>query len=292
MTDAAKSNDVDKLRELYTKAHVLLKSTHPITIPNYSSITFARAQEIVDAIDSQDFRKAESLVMAHAFDLRNRAIRLTYFYRNCSKCDDLLRLFESATLAVFQDNFIAAFFTLMPLVEGLVLRWMAYDAKSQRPSFAKIKSFVTARSVHIRQSVLQAKDSNNLHTVADFQMEHLDALVHSHLFENHLGRISNLNRHLALHLMDVPNFSNSLNTSQLLIVIDNIIDAILWDEGNYAKAWSEQFNDEHRGTRRMYEMAFQAARLSPNGYFRFARDINEQNQDYYSRWVLQYLELI
>jgi hypothetical protein len=248
-------------------------------------VTFGEARRIIVQVDGGNIRQAQVILMAHAFDLDNRARRLTYFYPNCEKCKDFLRIFEAATLSLAQENYISAFFAIMPLVEGLLLRWMGHGAAQRKPDFGTIKSFVSSRIAHIKAQIPNWLASDNLKAVAEFQMEFTEKILLSHVFENHLTRISDLNRHLALHLLDVPDFCNSFNVAQLWIIIDNMVDCILWDEGHYGKAWNDQFNDSEVAKRRMYEMAFHAARIFPSPPSRFSDDINSKNNDLYARWV-------
>jgi hypothetical protein len=229
-------NDVSTVQALYQKAHALLPTANPLTIPNYNSVTFDEARRIIGQVDAGKIRQAQVILMAHAFDLDNRAIRrLTYFYPSCDKCQDFLRIFEAATLSLAQENY-AAFFAIMPLVEGLLLRWMGHVAAQLRPNFGQIKAFIATRIGQIKAQIPNWQASDNLKAVAEFQMEFTEKILVSHIFENHLRRISDLNRHLALHLLDVPNFCNSFNVAQLWIIIDNMVDCILWDEGHYGKA--------------------------------------------------------
>lgn len=98
-------NDVSTIQTLYQKAHALLATANPLTIPNYNSVTFDEARRIITQVDAGNIRQAQVILMAHAFDLDNRARRLTYFYPTCDKCKDFLRIFEAATLSLAQENY-------------------------------------------------------------------------------------------------------------------------------------------------------------------------------------------
>ena len=133
------------------------------------------------------------MIMAHAFNLDNRARRLTYFYPNCSKCNDFISIFQAATLSLAQENYISTFFTIMPVVEGLLLRWMGHTSNQNKPTFSQIKSFVTARIAQLKSQLPNLPASDNLRTIAEFQMDYTEQVLISHLFERHLNRISDLN---------------------------------------------------------------------------------------------------
>jgi hypothetical protein len=53
-------------------------------------------------------------------------------------------LVEAAIVAYYQENYISAFLTLVPVVEGLILRWEGFDGTGPepKPDFEAVRKFV------------------------------------------------------------------------------------------------------------------------------------------------------
>jgi hypothetical protein len=279
-------SDVTRIKDYYKTCHDLLAGKDPITLPNYRAITFKEAEDIAEFVRKGDPRRAKILFMSHVF-LNDVRAALAYHYKACTPLSDLYLVIESATLALFQENYIAAYLTLMPVIEGTILRWMGFNPANTKPPFADVKAFLAAKLPEVRKKIETANASDNLKEVALAQAEYLEAVIKTHLFEQHLKRISDFNRHLAGHLIGKPEYCNSFNLATLFVLFDNLVDMILWDIGQYGPTWSEEFSDKRREARRMYNMFFEAARTAPPPHFRLARDINAQNQDYFARWFAE-----
>ncbi len=120
---------------------------------------------------------------------------------------------EAASIAYYQGNFISSFFTLVPIVEGIMLRWAGFDGEN-KPSFDELRKF-------FKNSYLRNPCPGNILFHKSYARS-CDLILNNHFFKpSKSGNAhNNFNRHLAAHLLSDSEFATQNNCVRLFLLID------------------------------------------------------------------------
>jgi hypothetical protein len=128
-------------------------------------------------------------------------------------------LVEAAILAYYQENYISSFLTLVPVVEGLILRWMGFDGTGPepKPDFEAVRKFVS-------KSYLRQPNPGNVLFHEVYVKASQDILT-NHLFQSSTVGLAyaNFSRHLAAHLLSNGTFATQPNCVRLFILFDALL---------------------------------------------------------------------
>ena len=128
-------------------------------------------------------------------------------------------LVEAAIIAYYQENYISAFLTLVPVVEGLILRWNGFDGTGPepKPEFEAIRKFVG-------NSYLRQPNPGNV-LFHDVYVKASQAILTKHLYLNSEtgSAYANFSRHLAAHLLSNEAFATQPNCVRLFILLDALL---------------------------------------------------------------------
>ena len=136
---------------------------------------------------------------------------------------DFTKLIDSATLSYYRSNFIGCYLTLIPVIEGIIIRWMGYTENDSKPEFEKIRKFF--RKSHLRQP----NPTNILfHKV---YTEVCDKIINNHFFKpTSAGKAyKDYNRHIASHLLNNNEFATKDNCLRLFILIDAMTEIYFYE---------------------------------------------------------------
>jgi hypothetical protein len=81
---------------------------------------------------------------------RVRALQNIGRVRHFAAFKEFANLVEAATLCYYRGNFASAYLTLVPVIEGIILRWSGYQGIGDKPEFEEIRKFFG--SPHVRET--------------------------------------------------------------------------------------------------------------------------------------------
>ena len=121
---------------------------------------------------------------------------------------------DAATLCYFRGNYLSSYMTLVPVVEGIMLRWAGYDGEGKKPEFEDLRKFFSQS--HVRQP---CPGNPLFHEVYS---KVCDKILNEHLYKSLQNGTAhpNFNRHLAAHLLNNSQFATKENCARLLLLID------------------------------------------------------------------------
>jgi hypothetical protein len=124
------------------------------------------------------------------------------------------KIIDSATISYYRGNYIGSYLTLIPVIEGVILRWLGYSGVGKKPEFEDLRKFF--RNPHLRQPC----PGNVL--FYDVYSKACDKLITEHLFKpsDKGDAYSNFNRHLAAHLLNSSQFATKDNCIRLFLLLD------------------------------------------------------------------------
>lgn len=128
-------------------------------------------------------------------------------------------LVDAAIVAYYQENYISSFLTLVPVVEGLILRWNGFDGTGpeSKPDFETVRKFVG-------NSYLRQPNPGNV-LFHDVYVKASQAILWNHLYLNSAtgSAYANFSRHLAAHLLSDEAFATQPNCVRLFILLDALL---------------------------------------------------------------------
>lgn len=141
-------------------------------------------------------------------------------------------LIEAATLCYYRHNYPSAYLTLVPVIEGVLLRWSGYEGVGAKPNFSFPKNFF--RTGHLRQPCPANAQFHQIFSKA------CDKILNEHLFKmsHEGGAYSQFNRHQAAHLLrgDIE-FATRNNCIRLFLLLDSMTDLFWYETGCEDPRW-------------------------------------------------------
>lgn len=171
-------------------------------------------KDILEAYSEKDYTKLKNKIYYTIIQPEYRAKR-RLLYRQLDIFQDYIFMIDSAILSFYQNNLLCAYFTLVPVVEGLLRKW------SGDPHFKvskNMRKFLKHKTTEIYKS--QSPDDlwivNNLiliRKMAPYYFRNSDYCPKGFV----------LNRHIPAHLLRSPSYRQSIsNFIKLLNFIDLI----------------------------------------------------------------------
>lgn len=131
------------------------------------------------------------------------------------------KIIDAAILSYYRMNFISCYMTLMPVIEGVIIRWMGYTKTSAKPDFDKIRCFFQ------NSPQRQPRPSNILfHNIFT---KVCDKILNNHFYKSTtIGNSwANFNRHVASHLLNDNQFGTKENCIRLFILLDTMTEIFM-----------------------------------------------------------------
>ncbi|MEH6450390.1 MAG: hypothetical protein V7765_17095 [Oleispira sp.] len=152
---------------------------------------------------------------------------------------DLSILIESATLSYYRENYISSFLTLVPAVEGVLLRWSGHKNSEKKPQFDDLRKFF--KNSHRRNPFPGNPSFHEVHTIA------CDKIINEHLFKPSMSgeSHSDFNRHIAAHLLKEPTFATKDNCIRLFLLMDLMAEIFVYENNCY----DPRFELSHQDTK-------------------------------------------
>lgn len=123
---------------------------------------------------------------------------------------------EAATLCYYRGNYASSYLTLVPVIEGIILRWSGYLGIGEKPEFEEIRKFF--RNTHVRQPC----PGNPL--FHDVFCKACHKIINDHLYQpSQRGTAyAEFNRHQASHLLRDTTFATRENCIRLFLLLDTM----------------------------------------------------------------------
>jgi hypothetical protein len=130
---------------------------------------------------------------------------------------------EAATLCYYRANYAASYLTLVPVIEGIILRWSGYQGVGEKPEFEEIRKFFG--SPYVRQPC----PGNPL--FHDVFCRACDKIINDHLYQpSQRGTAyAEFNRHQASHLLRDTTFATRENCIRLFLLLDTMAEIYLYE---------------------------------------------------------------
>lgn len=133
------------------------------------------------------------------------------------------KLLDAAVLSYYRTNFISCYLTLLPIVEGVIIRWMGYTELDKKPEFEDIRKF-------FKNSAQRQPFPFNIQ-FHDLYVKVCDKILNEHFYlpTEKGSAYANFNRHVASHLLNDNQFATKENCIRLFILIDTMTEVYLYE---------------------------------------------------------------
>lgn len=133
------------------------------------------------------------------------------------------KLIDAAILSYYRTNFISCYLTLLPVIEGVIIRWMGYTETSTKPEFEDVRKFF--KNSAQRQPCPYNVLFHNVYIKA------CDKILNNHFYKPTTSGNSwaNFNRHVASHLLNDNQFGTKENCIRLFILLDAMTEIFVYE---------------------------------------------------------------
>jgi len=134
---------------------------------------------------------------------------------------------------------VSCYLTLLPVVEGIIIRWIGYTETGVKPEYNDIRNFF--KKSPQRQPIPSNILFHNVYVKA------CDKILNNHFYKptTKKGTIpyANFNRHVASHLLNDDQFATNENCIRLFILLDAMTEIYLYESRKVDPRFSLK-NDE------------------------------------------------
>lgn len=147
------------------------------------------------------------------------------------------KLLDAATLSYYRTNFISCYLTLLPIVEGIIIRWMGYTEVDKKPEFEDIRKF-------FKNSSQRQPCPYNIQ-FHDIYVRVCDKILNEHFYlpTDKGSAYANFNRHVASHLLNDNQFATKGNCIRLYILIDAMTEIYYYESRQHDPRFDLNNND-------------------------------------------------
>jgi hypothetical protein len=203
----------------------LALTPHALSLPAYCTVKEAREIDALIFNASPDVEGIKKAISHIVFDPRMRAIQLMGRFMKVPLFAEFGYLIDAATLSYFRGNIPSAFMTLVPIIEGILLRWQGYPAPGMsKPSFQDTKDFVANTATREPHPALPIF----FDSWAAAATEIINTNLYRHTADG--PAVDYFNRHLALHLLADVTFGTRDNVLRLFVLIDLLSDLYICEK--------------------------------------------------------------
>ncbi|MDC5624811.1 hypothetical protein OFN08_10200 [Acinetobacter baumannii] len=190
-----------------------------------STVTWADVSNIQKLISDMPAKEHE-IIDAFASIIMNprmRALQKKGRFEHFPPFKSFVHIIESAVVSYYRGNFIGSYLTLIPVVEGVMLRWLGYFGTGKKPTFPDLKTFFS-------NSYQRQPCPGNV-LFHDVFSKACDKLLTEHFFKDSQegDAYSNFNRHLASHLLSDSQFATRENCIRLFLFVDLMSELYLYE---------------------------------------------------------------
>ncbi|ENW5232637.1 MULTISPECIES: hypothetical protein [Acinetobacter calcoaceticus/baumannii complex] len=196
---------------------------YALSLPSTASLPdMVNVQQLISDMPANEHKIIDAfagIIMSPVMRAQQKKGRFEHF----PPFKSFVHIIESAVISYYRGNFIGSYLTLIPVVEGVLLRWLGYFGTGKKPTFPDLKTFFS-NSYH-RQP---CPDNVLFHDVFS---KACDKLLTEHLFKDSQegDAYSNFNRHLAAHLLSDSQFATRENCVRLFLLLDLMSELYLYE---------------------------------------------------------------
>lgn len=151
-------------------------------------------------------------------------------------------IIDAATISYYRKNYISCYLTLVPVIEGIIIRWMGFENGNKKPDFEDIRKFF--KKAPQRQPYPFNILFHNIY------IKVCDKILNEHFYKPSMskgGFYANFNRHIASHLLKNDDFATKNNCIRLFLLLDTMTEIYLYesrDKDPRFNLGAEDINDE------------------------------------------------
>lgn len=134
------------------------------------------------------------------------------------------KIMDAAILCYYRKNYISCYLTLLPIIEGVIIRWMGYKEQDSKPEFDEIRKF-------FKNSALRQPAPTNI-LFHNIYAKVCDKILNEHFYRPTTSKgssYSNFNRHVASHLLNNSQFATKENCIRLFILLDAMTEIYFYE---------------------------------------------------------------
>lgn len=133
------------------------------------------------------------------------------------------KIIDAAILSYYRTNYTSCYLTLLPVIEGVVIRWMGYTESSTKPEFEYVRKF-------FKNSAQRQPCPYNI-LFHDVYAKACDKILNNHFYKPTTNGNSwaNFNRHVASHLLNDSPFETKENCIRLFILLDAMTEIFVYE---------------------------------------------------------------
>ncbi len=187
---------------------------YALNLPSISTMGEVKALQKLVVNMSINEHKVIAIIERSTMSPRIRALQKKGRFEHFSVFKEFSTIIEAATISYYRENYISSYLTLVPVIEGILLRWLGYSGAGKKPEFEDLRGFF--RNSHARQPCPGNALFHEVYAKA------CDKLLTEHLYKptDKGSAYSNFNRHLAAHLLSDVQFATKDNCVRLFLLID------------------------------------------------------------------------
>lgn len=216
---AATSNkEIGEILELNEKL-----GAYAICLPTLATKSDIRKSLLLLSGMPQTEKKLLLLIEDMTLEPRIRALQNIGRIRHFSAFKEFSRLVEAATLCYYRGNYASSYLTLVPVIEGIILRWSGYQGIGEKPEFDEIRKFFG--NPYVRQP---CPGNPLFHYVF---CKACDKIINDHLYQPSQRGMAHaeFNRHQASHLLRDTTFATRENCIRLFLLLDTMAEIYLYE---------------------------------------------------------------
>lgn len=185
-----------------------------LCIPAISTLSDVNAVKLLMKEMPASERLLLSLVETMTLEPRIRALQNIGRIRQFKIFKEFAHIVEAATVSYYRGNYVSSYLTLVPVIEGLILRWSGYTGRGEKPEFEEIRRFFSIS--HVRQPCPSVPLFHNVFAKACHR------IINDHLYKpsGYGTAHSEFNRHQASHLLRDSDFATRENCIRLFLLLD------------------------------------------------------------------------
>lgn len=226
-----------KIKDIKELNKLLLKEIQLFYLPDWgNSFQFLTHDKIVEYIKCKNFQAYETKLYDFIIKPEYRArSRIKYEFQPIFT--PLLSLIDHATICFYQSNYICAYFSLIPIIEGLLRKWS--EETTSYTSHFEEKKFINHITPLIKAKHTKNNDNDQNYLMVCLYCDLLKDIVNKIFFNNNKEcekQNISFNRHLVSHLLKDPNyFESRKNTLRLFCFLDLISECYNFDKTEKSK---------------------------------------------------------
>lgn len=192
-----------------------LSQKYALALPHGASMSTLIS--LRDALDHDRKQEIERLLFIFVMEPTYRARLLANRYNKVEFFREFAYLIEASYFAYLRHNYAAAFMTIIPVIEGVILRWAATkDPKwaQQKMKFWEMHAFV--------QGTPRRTPLLSVPLFADIWAATCASILKDNFYKDTKSgpSVSNFNRHLALHMIEDKEFCTPFNIARTFLLLD------------------------------------------------------------------------